>query len=104
VVIVTSGLAAGSLLLGAAFGLNALAKDPGAAARTGNGVTIGALQAEAHNAHTSAVVADVSFIVAAAAAAGALTLYLTTPRPAPSRGASPPGAVAIAPGLVQVRF
>jgi len=102
VVIATGGLAGASFLLGAVFGLSALARRPGADPRTGAGTTIQDLQDDARVAHTHAIVADVSFAVALGAAGAATVLYFTTPRGAV------PGRVtarwAVAPGLLRVAF
>ena len=57
-VIAMGSVAGAAFLLGSAFGLRALAINPGADARTGPGVTIADLQAEAHTAHADAMVAD----------------------------------------------
>jgi tetratricopeptide (TPR) repeat protein len=82
-VVVTGSVAGAAFLVGSACGLAALAKNPGDNARTGNGVTSADLQADAHTAHSYAVIADLSFLVTAAAAGTALFLYMTTPRRAP---------------------
>jgi tetratricopeptide (TPR) repeat protein len=82
-VIATAGLSTAAFVTGVGFGLTALQRNPGANARTGNGVTIDTLQAEAHAAHTDAVVADVAFVVSAVAAATAALLYTTGTNRAP---------------------
>jgi tetratricopeptide (TPR) repeat protein len=87
-VIATAGLSAAAFVTGVGFGLTALQRNPGANARTGNGVTIDSLQADAHAAHTDAVVADVAFVVAAAAAATAALLYTTGTNRAPRSSAA----------------
>ena len=116
-------LAAGAaLVVGAAFGFTALAKNPGPNARTGNGVTIDGLQNAAHTAHTDAIIADVSFLVTAAATGAAAFLYFSTPRRAPqtsavAMGGDPPypparpaaalpriSSIALGPGAFEVRF
>ncbi len=102
-VAVTGGIAGAAFVVGSACGLYALSKNPGSNASTGNGVTIADLQADAHTAHTYAVVADLSFLVTAAAAGTALFLYITTPRrasPRPAVGAR----VAVVPHAFGVSF
>ena len=66
--------------MGAAYGVRALTTNPGSSGRTGGGVTISDLQADAHAAHTDAMIADLSFAVSAVAAGAALILYFATPR------------------------
>jgi len=97
-VIATGSVAGAAFLTGAACGFSALAKNPGPNARTGNGVTIGALQSAAHVAHVEAVGADVSFLIAAVAAGTALVLYVSTPRRAPA------GAIASLADRARVSF
>ena len=65
-VLATASVGGAAFLMGSAFGLTALARNPGANAHTGGSVTIGDLQADAHAAHTDAVIADVSFLLALA--------------------------------------
>lgn len=85
----TGGVAAASMLAGVAFGLGALAQDPGEGARTGAGVSVHDLQADARTAHQHAVVADVCFVVAAIAGGAALWLLLAPRVPRAAQPASP---------------
>jgi tetratricopeptide (TPR) repeat protein len=111
-VIATGSIAAGAFFFGSIFGLSALAKNPGTGARTGAGVTISDLQSDARAAHTDAVLADISFLVALGAAGTAMFLYFSTPRQAGHDGAAsgpkPPRAGArvnfAAPGVLGVSF
>ena len=111
----TGAVAGAALVIGAALGFTALARNPGPNARTGNGVTIDELQAAARAAHTDAVLADVSFLVSAAATGTAAFLYFSTPRRAPDAASArwretsaPPlpavRSVALGPGALEVRF
>ncbi len=107
-VIGTGTVAGAALVVGAAFGFTALAKNPGPNARTGDGVTVDGLQSAAHTAHTDAIIADVSFLVSAAATGAAAFLYFSTPRRAPETSAltalPPVRSIAFGPGAVEVRF
>ncbi|XXY50376.1 tetratricopeptide repeat protein [Sorangium sp. So ce269] len=95
---VSGGIAAGSLVVGGAFAALALARDPGTDERTGGGVTIADLQADARAAHRCAVVADVALVIAGLSGAAALYLYLSPRAPASARAArSVPSARALAP-------
>jgi tetratricopeptide (TPR) repeat protein len=84
-------VAAGSLALaaGTTLAITAVAGDPGADARTGDGVGVADLEADADGAHGRAVVADVAFVGAAALAGLAVFLFVTAPkeRPAAARAA-----------------
>jgi tetratricopeptide (TPR) repeat protein len=119
--VVAAGSVAGTaLIVGTGLGVRALVENPGSGARTGNGVTIADLTADAHAAHRLAVAADASFAVSVVAAGAALVLYLVTPRPlvgpnapqagapaAPSVSATPrtsPPRIALAPGRLWVGF
>ncbi|WP_437747688.1 bacterial transcriptional activator domain-containing protein [Sorangium sp. So ce1504] len=98
---VSGGIAAGSLVVGGVFAALALARDPGAGERTGAGVSIADLQADASAAHRCAVAADVALLIAGLSGAAALYLYLSPGAPAASpaaRGASAAGARALTPG------
>jgi hypothetical protein len=97
-VVATGTVAAVAFLTGSIFGLAALARSPGAHPTTSVGVTIDDLQADARRAHAYAVVADVSFLLSAAAAGTAAFLYISTPRP------DQPARVALGPGLLRVSF
>ena len=117
-VVATASVGGVAFVMGSVFGLNALARNPGANAHTGGGVTIGDLQADAHAAHVDAVISDVSFLITLAAAGTAAFLYFSTPRSAPAgpasmaigrrwgQGPQTPGgrAVAVGPGLLRVTF
>jgi tetratricopeptide (TPR) repeat protein len=97
-VIATGSVAGAALLTGVICGFSALAKNPGPNPRTGDGVTYDDIQIAARAAHTDAVAADVSFLVAAVAAGTATLLYFSTPRGAP------PGVLAALAGRAQVSF
>ena len=84
---ISGGVAVSALIVGNAFAISAVSKSPGDDARTGNGVGVADLQADADSAHSRAVIADVSFVVALLAGAASAYLYLSTP-PVP-RAASP---------------
>jgi tetratricopeptide (TPR) repeat protein len=107
---ITGGVALSALIVGNVFAISAVSKSPGDDARTGDGVGVGDLQADAESAHDRAVVADVSFLVALLAGGAAAYLYLSTPRraqsPTAGNGAARPLDVAAAPGRggVRVRF
>jgi tetratricopeptide (TPR) repeat protein len=75
----SGGVAAGALAVSNLFAILALARDPGSEARTGAGVTLADLQADAAAANRYAVVADVALVVAGLSSAAALSLYLATP-------------------------
>jgi hypothetical protein len=92
-VAVTGSVAGAAFIVGSVFGLRALALNPGANARTGGGVTYADVQADAHTAHSYAVVADVSFVITAAAAGTAMFLYFANPRRAPQAVSASAGAV-----------
>jgi len=79
----SGGIAVAALLVGNVFAISALVKNPGSGAHTGDGVGIDDLRADAESAHRRAVVADVSFIVAALAAGTGAVLFLTTPIESP---------------------
>ncbi len=79
-VVATASVGGVAFVMGSIFGLSALARNPGANPRTGGGVTIADLQADAHAAHVDAVISDVAFLTTLAAAGTAAFLYLATPR------------------------
>ncbi|WP_437683705.1 tetratricopeptide repeat protein [Sorangium sp. So ce131] len=81
---VSGVVAAGSLVLGGVFAGVALARNPGADAATGGGVSVVDLQADASAAHRYAVAADVALLVAGLSGAAALYLYLSPRAPAAS--------------------
>lgn len=88
----TGGLAVAGVIAGTVFGVKAItgqAKND----KTGPGTSASDLQARQSDAHTSAVVADISFAVAAAAGGAALALYLLRTRPAEE----PPPTAFVAP-------
>ena len=114
-VVATASVSGAALLMGVAFGVRALTSNPGSSGRTGPGVTIADLQADAHAAHADAMVADTAFAIGAVAAGAALIVYFATPRAVaaapvtmgetPRPPARPAARVAAAgPGLLQVRF
>ncbi|WP_437594542.1 tetratricopeptide repeat protein [Sorangium sp. So ce1000] len=79
---VSGGVAAGSLVVGGVFAALAVARAPGADARTGAGVAVADLQADASAAHRCAIAADVALLVAGLSGAAALYLYLSPRAPA----------------------
>ncbi|WP_437617496.1 tetratricopeptide repeat protein [Sorangium sp. So ce1151] len=98
---VSGGIAAGSLVVGGVFAALAVAQDPGPGERTGGGVTIADLRADARAAHRCAVVADVALVIAGLSGAAALYLYLSPRAPASAgaaRAVSSPRALALPPG------
>ncbi|WP_437751089.1 tetratricopeptide repeat protein [Sorangium sp. So ce1389] len=96
---VSGGIAAGSLVVGGVFAALAVARDPGPGERTGGGVTIADLQADARAAHRCAVVADVALVIAGLSGAAALYLYLSPRAPASARAArAVSSARALSPG------
>lgn len=101
-VIGAGGVAAVSLVLSAAFGISAVARNPGAGPTTGDGVSAGDLAGRAHTAHAHAMVADATLIIGLVAAGAATTLYLTTPPSAPTAALAP--RLALAPGSLALRF
>lgn len=89
--IVGSAVVAGAaLVLGAATGIAALATDPDGAT-TEPGVSRSDLDEQAQRAHTFAVLADLSFVVALASGAVAASLY--TLRPEPNQSGTAPTAL-----------
>jgi tetratricopeptide (TPR) repeat protein len=104
-VFVLGGTAAGALAVGSAFAISAVASKPGSNATTGDGVTFADLQADAMAAHRRAMVADISFAIAAITGAAALYLEITG-RHAKSNASPSSGAPTLAqrgPNL-EVRF
>lgn len=93
--LVSGGVAAGSLVVGGVFAALAVARDPGVGARTGGGVSIADLQADADAAHKHAVVADVALLVAGLSGAAALYLYLSPRASAASAQAARPAPAAL---------
>lgn len=89
-VLVSGGIAAGSLVIGGVFASLAVAKDPGSRPRTGGGVTIADLQADASAAHRCAVVADIALVVAGLSGVAALAMYLSPSEPAAGQPAQQP--------------
>jgi tetratricopeptide (TPR) repeat protein len=99
-VIVLTSVAGTGLLASTAFGISAIAHNPGSSARTGNGVSIGDLEANAATAHRDAIVADISFATGALAGAAAIYLFVVgrpsrAPDPLAGRRAPIPGSAAI---------
>jgi tetratricopeptide (TPR) repeat protein len=111
-VVAAGSISGAALVIGTAFGIRALVTNPGSSGRTGPDLSVTDLQADAHAAHTDAVVADTSFAVGAVAAGAALILYLAAPRALAaltpsSSGGSPRATLDLrpgAPGLVRVLF
>jgi tetratricopeptide (TPR) repeat protein len=125
-VVAMASVSGAALVVGVGSGVRALLGNPGSSGRTGPGVTIADLQADAHAAHTAAMVADTSFAISAVAASAALILFFAQPRavaaaapsgstmglypPSPSAGArvaatvAAMGYVGAGPGLVRVAF
>ncbi|WP_438030918.1 tetratricopeptide repeat protein [Sorangium sp. So ce233] len=91
---VSGGIAAGSLVVGGVFAALAVARDPSPRERTGDGLSVADLQADASAAHRFAVVADVALLVAGLSGAAALYLYLSPRAPAARPGASRPASAA----------
>ncbi|AUX23484.1 hypothetical protein SOCEGT47_040100 [Sorangium cellulosum] len=92
--LVSGGVAAGALVAGGVFAALAVARDPGAGARTGGGVSIADLQADATAAHTWAVAADIALLGAGLSGVAALCLYLSPRAPAASSQAARPASAA----------
>ncbi|WP_434048665.1 MULTISPECIES: tetratricopeptide repeat protein [Sorangium] len=91
---VSGGIAAGSLVVGGVFAALAVARDPSPRERTGDGLSVADLQADASAAHRFAVVADVALLAAGLSGAAALYLYLSPRAPAARPGASRPASAA----------
>ncbi len=89
---VSGGIAAGSLVVGGVFAALAVARDPGPSKRTGGGVSVADLQADASAAHQCAVAADVALLVAGLSGAAALYLALSPRAPAASPRAARPAS------------
>jgi tetratricopeptide (TPR) repeat protein len=85
-VILLTSVAGTGLVASTGFGISAIAHNPGGSARTGGGVSIGDLQANAATAHRDAVVADISFLTGAIAGAAAVYLFVVG---RPSRAPDP---------------
>jgi tetratricopeptide (TPR) repeat protein len=92
--IATASVAGTAFVVSGIFAAAAVAKNPGAAASTGNGVSIADLQADARVAHRDAVVSDILFIVGAIAAGSAVYLFVSGK---PSRAAPPSAGSALPP-------
>lgn len=71
----TGGVAVGALVVGAVFGLRALALNPGSDDATGGSRTVEDVRSDAEAAHRSAVRADVAFGLAAVSGVAATLLY-----------------------------
>lgn len=89
---VSGGIAAGSLVVGGVFAALAVARDPSPDARTGDGISVADLQADASAAHRCAVAADVALLVAGLSGITALYLYLSPRVPAAHPRASRPAS------------
>ncbi len=111
-VMTAGGVAAGAVIVGTVFGISALGKDPGGAATTGPTTRVQDLEEDASTAHTHAILADVSFLVAALAGGAAVLLYLRSGPDVPASQASaraagaPSVSLGVGParGVVRVRF
>lgn len=90
--LVSGGIAAGSLVVGGVFAALAVARDPSPDARTGDGISVADLQADASAAHRCAVAADVALLVAGLSGITALYLYLSPRVPAAHPRASHPAS------------
>lgn len=95
---VVGALALSGVALGATMAARAAALDPGDAPQTGGDISVASLQDDADAAHSSAIVADVSFAVGGAAALTTVVIALTT------FSIDPPTNVSMAPGGVAWRF
>jgi tetratricopeptide (TPR) repeat protein len=91
-VIPAAGVAATGIFTGVVLGISAIARNPGPGAKTGPGVSIDDLRADAALAHRQAVLADISLLVGAAAAGVAIYLYYYAPPPPSSSSAPSPQA------------
>jgi tetratricopeptide (TPR) repeat protein len=98
-----AGTGAAAFVIGGGFAISALAKKPGDKATTGNGVTYADLQEQAASAHRHAIVADISFALAAASAGAAVYLALSARKPSATH---PSAVVTVGPARahVEVRF
>jgi tetratricopeptide (TPR) repeat protein len=102
--IALGGVAAAAFTTGLGCGLAAVVRNPGDGARTGGTVTVQTLEDDARAAHTEAIIADVAFVVAAAATATALLVHYTAPRVVASRATSGALGVKIASRGLAVTF
>jgi tetratricopeptide (TPR) repeat protein len=98
---VAAASSAAAVLTGTAFGIGALAAKPGRDAMTGDGVAYAALEGDAARAHRLAIVADVSFAVAAVAGVAAVYLFL---RPEPGAKTSATLRASVSHATLGVRF
>lgn len=98
-VIATGGVAAAALLIGTIFGVGALATEPGSGDSTGPSTSASDLQSKAEQAHSFAVVADVSFVIALLSGGTAGALYfLRSPAPPSESARRGPRALPSEPG------
>ena len=102
--VATASVGGVAFVMGSVFGFTALARNPGANAHTGGGVTIADLQADARAAHFDAVVSDVSFLTTVVAVGTAAFLYFTTPRTAPAGPVTGARTLALGPSALRVSF
>jgi len=100
-VVATGTIAATAFLLGGVFAVAAVARSPGSSPRTGGGISVQDLQEDARVAHADAMVADVSFLIAAAATGTATFLYFSTPRGGPAAATA---RLSMGPGGLGVSF
>ena len=103
-VMISAAVGGTGLFAGAVLGISALARSPGAGARTGAGVTADDLLADAKAAHRQAVGADVALLIGVVATGTAVGLhYASRPAPTPS---TPRVDLALGPlaGAIRVTF
>ena len=104
-IIAPAALGGAALTVGIAFGVGALAINPGAMPETGRGVSAAELEANAHAAHTDAVVADVAFGLAVASAATVVAILLVRASHEPhATGKSALARFAVETGAFRLRF
>lgn len=101
-VVATGAVAATAFLLGGIFAIAAVSRSPGSSPRTGGGISVQDLMDDARVAHADAMVADISFLIAAAATGTATFLYFSTPRSAPA--AATAARLSVGPGGLKVSF
>ena len=101
---ITGALGGTGLFTGVVLGISALARSPGASARTGAGVTVADLFADAKAAHRQAVGADIALLIGVVATGTAVGLHFAS-RPT-TRPSTPRVDVAMGPlsGAVRVSF
>lgn len=100
------GTAVGALVAGGALGISAVTIKPGKDATTGPGQTYTDLKADAATAHRHAILADVSFAIAALSGGVAIYLGMSGRSAAKTAPSAPVASVALAFGRadLEVRF